>query len=465
MLYLNTILPDYVDVDSLEKKLKENGFNPKLKYRIQAFIHYILTRHRSLKFIKRDESKEITEWLNIHHLDRRLILGQKDYTALVELFDGVLYEVRKNEKGEPDVIENVRSMGFKLLNYTKQKTLKLPDSWSVTLLERARTKAVFNDKYYHHVIAMTDKFRLRNTSQSLNDVDVFLGKNTQQFNSYLTPKLFVELFNTNELIFPKCDNYGNRLHTKVSSLPKILRKHLYIEGFESEKLACIDFKNSQPFIFGNINYKLLGKHIPECKEAIDILKNHSCKSDFKAYAKLTQEGLFYEDFVDKLNHEFNSQVSRDDAKKMFMYVLFCNYNAAESLIKNAKLKFEPVEMFGEKGNGTDEFKAQCYYVFKKYYPSVHQSIIELKSLNWRGISTSKSIHYSQNCLLLQRYESALFYRVIIPYLVAHQHYYYTTVHDSIICFEKEAESIKTLIIGGFNGVGQVSPKFDLKYYA
>lgn len=311
---------------------------------------------------------------------------------------------------------------------------------------------------------MTDKFKLLENEESLLAVSVFLKNNRKRFHESFTPEQFISMFNDNELVIPKCDKYGNRLHTKVSSLPKTLRKHLYIEGFEKLKLASVDFKNSQPFIFGHLNYKLLGKHIPDCHQAIEILKRHLFKSDFKHYSMLTQEGKLYEDFVENINNEFNSSVTRDEAKKMFMYVLYCNYFAAEKLIKSDKLKFEPVVMFNSKGEGTDEFKAQCYYVFKKYYPSVHQCITEMKKLNWRSLSTSKSIHYSQNCLLSQKYESALVYREISPSLIENKHYYYTTVHDSFICFAKDAKSIERLITDKFKAIGQVVPKFDIEYY-
>jgi hypothetical protein len=140
------------------------------------------------------------------------------------------------------------------------------------------------------------------------------------------------------------DQSGYRLHTNISNLRKVLRKHLKYDG---KRLIAFDLKNSQPFFLnvllsprfwkGNsqsnhLNYKQLqgplgtleGLGMRSTKHTLTMRESFESQygATFHLFKKLTLEGNLYEYLANKHSERTGKTLSRDEIKKMLIGLFF-----------------------------------------------------------------------------------------------------------------------------------------------
>lgn len=173
----------------------------------------------------------------------------------------------------------------------------------------------------------------------------------------------------------------SRCHTNCTILKKHIRKnYLTIDGCH---LREMDVKNSQPFFFSLFMKEQLGK--------VELEKNE----EFKRYIESTQNGLIYEEIMDKFY-----MTNRDEAKHLLYVVLF----------------------------GKNHIDSEYDKKFKQLYPAVHNFIVDVKrnDMNYKIMSHR----------LQQRESDFIFNRVVKKIYAKFPHIKLFTVHDSI-CYQEQ----------------------------
>jgi hypothetical protein len=183
-------------------------------------------------------------------------------------------------------------------------------------------------------------------------------------------------------IFFRFDNYG-RVHTNFTILKKEIRQqYLTIEDC---LLTEFDLKNSQPLFFALLLKQEIGSQNfnQECWRFYELVKN----------------GLIYDDLISK------HQLPREKIKLLFYKVLF--------------------------GNNNEENEEN--QIFKIYYPTVYNYLLEIKSIN---------NSYREMSHQLQKMESDfIFGRVVKDLILKYPYVKLFTVHDSIVVPQKYEEEV------------------------
>lgn len=221
-----------------------------------------------------------------------------------------------------------------------------------------------------------------------------------------------------------------RLHNRLLELPKECLGFLRLDG---EKLAEIDLKNSQPALLlnilaGNIDVTNQEWTIFDFIDEVDLetLRKEFADNNsvYNKLLKSAQEGRVYETLMD-----LQEGVTRDEAKKIMMLVLFSGYKSWSKKF----LESNPILQY-----------------WKDTYPLLHDIIIKLKkgfyhALKKEGLEhpliADKSPYMASKALLpvfLQRVESSLFIDNILEDL-NEKGIIAISKHDAIIC--KESESV------------------------
>lgn len=176
-------------------------------------------------------------------------------------------------------------------------------------------------------------------------------------------------------IYFKFDSYG-RMHTNFTNLKKEIRNNFLT--IDNNPLYEIDLKNSQPLFFTKI-----------LKDEISV---ENFDSNCKRFVELVENGLIYEELIDKID-----SIQTKEQSKILMYkVLF----------------------------GTNNLKNKDNKEFKKIFPSVFSHLIELKSID----DSYKELSHT-----LQRLESDFIFGNVVKTIKNKYPYIrLITVHDSII---------------------------------
>lgn len=232
----------------------------------------------------------------------------------------------------------------------------------------------------------------------------------------------------------RMDNSGMRLHTSITSCPKLLRNYISIEG---QPLVSIDIKNSQPYMLlalfnpehiGNprrTRYTLNQPISPTLQVPISdlpasnissIILRHSSviqsSIEFQEYRKMVTNGTIYEQFVDLMKidpKELEMGFSpRDTVKFRFM---LCFYSAN-----------------GSRSGGMKP-------LFRSKFPKIYSLMCDLKEM-----------HHNTLAILLQRVESILVLDKICGRISQEKCYVpLFTVHDSILTTSEYVEYVKGIV--------------------
>lgn len=252
---------------------------------------------------------------------------------------------------------------------------------------------------------------------------------------------FMQALANGEIGWNTVDGFGERYHNPLTVIPKEYRKYLRFKGREDTPLVILDFSNSQPYFSSIVgNGDLLQKLLPEFLPLTQTFHTANEKEDYRLYQQLCCEGLIYEYFP----------LDRDIVKiRMFSSVLF------------AKKQLRSKE--------DREFKNQ----FRKLFPTVVDIAHRLRKFNEFDLPGLKEIinpigkkrkyhgtndsHKIMSCMM-QRTESRIMFRHIVPEMIKQGIQQFLTIHDSFILLPEHEQQVRQIIADVFDSLGVSAPK-------
>lgn len=199
------------------------------------------------------------------------------------------------------------------------------------------------------------------------------------------------------------DVTGRRVHTNISNLMKDVRQDLYLET--GEEMVNLDVPNSQPLLLCVLLLQHFGKDVP---------------TDVLDYIQACEKGEIYERLMVQMGLNPDDKAARNKFKKRMFKCVFYGQN------KNAE--------------NYEEWKA-----FRSKYGAVADFITDQKRVDYKSLSHR-----------MQRAESALIIDDVIRTIAENhspEHFFATTIHDSIICTQDNAEYVRGLMVAAFKRVG------------
>lgn len=259
---------------------------------------------------------------------------------------------------------------FYKIKVTDKLITKKMNNWK--LKQRAEAEAAGAD--YLHLFENIWKIDIK-YGQAIS----YLNKNYVPFSDeYEARKLMIELIKERDIFF-KVDKKGNRAHTNLTNLASDLRQFI---TFDDKRLAQVDLKNSQPFLFNLL-----------IKDKIDW-RNKSQVDEYQKFKKLTEEGKFYEFLMNEFGVE---EDKRKEFKLLFFGRVFFDVNRTE-LKKEEKL-------------------------FQSLFPTIFGFIREFKQEDYTNLA-----------IQLQRAESGIIINDCIRRIRTEKpDMFVSTIHDSIVC--------------------------------
>lgn len=257
------------------------------------------------------------------------------------------------------------------------------------------------------------------------------------------------------------DEFGNRLHTNLTNLPKELRNFLSYDG---QNLVSIDIRNSQPYMSLPVMTKKFwqSKPIPGKPTLLridrDMYKNRRwdkykrnniimfndspemlASSDFQLseFVKNVTNGSFYEHLISVFDKSqsidlgTSEQEKRVNVKRMVLTVLFDFDNKFYNKAENS-----------------------AYQAFKKEFPTVSKVFRHIKEGGYRSLAK-----------ILQKIESFLILSVICKRISKETpHIPIFTIHDSIVTTKGNEEYVQSVMKEELEkGIG-IAPKFSIEYW-
>jgi hypothetical protein len=240
----------------------------------------------------------------------------------------------------------------------------------------------------------------------------------------------------------KIDCFGERMHTPIKTVSKLMRPFMFFEGHKDEDIVSIDIRNSQLY-FVNFLFDpaIVDTIIPEFSIITAFTSKYKDEEDVKRFRELTTNGTIYTSWQNtrKLN-------TRDEAKGELFSLLFSTVYSPSP--------------------GRKEFK--------KLYPNIWKCFDFIKSLsdeqlkfipktyaNKKG-KYSDGLFYKNLSCSLQRLESRVFLKNVCKDLVSAGIAPFLTVHDSIFILSKNQNLAEEIIRDGFNKLGLCPPKFKIE---
>jgi hypothetical protein len=241
----------------------------------------------------------------------------------------------------------------------------------------------------------------------------------------------------NRDIFYSVDTTAGRFHSNITTMPKLLRSFLRIDG---EQLVNIDIKNSQPFL-SIILLSNPAKVAPFTKNSAFALLLRTLKvpqkQDVSKYISLVVSGQLYEYLMSEFSNE-GINLTRSDTKVEVLRILF----ARNRLPKNDKAR-------------------KARRVFIRCFPTVHRTFSKIRGRE-KGDSFS---NFKRFAILLQRIESHLILRVILkrinqemPGTIA------LTIHDSIMTKNDPicVEAVSKILLDEISKFIGYQPKIEIE---
>ena len=445
-------IPDYIIADDIENqilnifpninKVKKN-LSQIWTERILIFLYQIYrgTLHNPKALEKGQISEEQLHYTQIDKNKKNSILstGGKYRAKIEEEIIDKLVTIRKtiiNDEIRPFYIPHEKCIEYGLI--------RLPENYVDYILRTQQAKTVQlkieeqeltstlrsseEIQYRRTIIDNTKRITLLNNHSSR----ATLSKRCKKLG--ITPTEYISNFNQNFFANNVCDNYGHRLHHKLTNINSGLIQHIRLEG---ESLKVIDIVNSQPFFSSILSSNLINALIrlyPEffyLKAIVPIIKKFEMNKDYQLYSQLCNNGNLYEAIMRGYKQQFSKVINRKTAKETVFTCMFSDY-------KNHKYK---------KKSKKEEIK-----MFRKAFPSIYgmfnefQKISLMQKVLVRNNNT-EAIHKNVS-LILQRVES----KIMIDYIgraLSENNIFFTTIHDAIITTPDNVEEVKRILTKKF----------------
>lgn len=287
-----------------------------------------------------------------------------------------------------------------------------------------------------------------------------LAEKKKTFEKYRGFRMLATRLEEKSYYFNK-DEFGNRLHTNLTNLPKELRNFLSYDG---QNLVSIDIRNSQPYMSIPLLSKKFwqSKPIPgkptlfkidsnmykdrkwdKYKRNIIIMFNDSSEilssSDFQLaeFVKNVTNGTFYEHLISVFDKSQSIDLGtsepekRVNVKKMVLTVLFDFDNKFYNKAENS-----------------------AYQAFRKEFPTVSKIFRHVKEGGYRSLAK-----------ILQKIESYLILSVICKRISKETpHIPIFTIHDSIVTTAGNEEYVQSVMKEELEKAIGLAPKFSIEYW-
>lgn len=257
---------------------------------------------------------------------------------------------------------------------------------------------------------------------------------------------YVDYLNDSEELYSFHDYFGERLQHYKLNIPKVLRYcALYFEGYKEQKVVELDLANSQPFFLCCLTPEIIKRIIPEChsKELVDIVVKMRQSESFRRFRASCIAGTLKADFC-KI---FGSKFSETEIKEIIFAVMYCNYEK-----KNSKYRMQ-------------------LDAFKNEYPDVYEALAAIKKLDWQHLKencSKRTIHkgsYTNASMIIQRLESRIMLLHLVPAINRDElieNMTFFTIHDSVVCLERDKKRVEELIKKTFKELGLDQPMINQK---
>jgi hypothetical protein len=217
----------------------------------------------------------------------------------------------------------------------------------------------------------------------------------------------------------KRDDKGRRIYTNLTGLKKELRQFLNYDG---ERLVELDIANSQPYFlnmllsdnfFTELNtdffpfFKVININSKKCMELAGVKSE-----DIDLYRRETSNGNFYSFLNKPFERALNKPLSEKEVKGIVFEIFFSrnNYNSKE-------LKL-------------------CKVAFAEIFPTLNNLMFEIKK-----------VKHNSFAILMQKIEAHIMLNIIATKIIdQHPNTPIFTIHDSIMCMEKDKMFIKQILI-------------------
>jgi len=332
---------------------------------------------------------------------------------------------------------------LKMLNFSQRKKDDEDD-------EQAKyMRGIINDNY-KHVINQTSNLFLVPSNEAL----AYVTNECKRLNNPNPAEYYFTYFNSSPIKSIGVDAFGNRLHSVITNMAKIIRKCLRYQSSPAVRTIEIDIVNSQPFFLSAVTSELIAKYVPVASEAIPIFCKYENDNNFIKFKNYCRDGRIYEYLQAAYELDYGSvckgtkEEQRDFTKTLTYSALFGDYELKDNTVLAGIKEIDAIK------------KQQFYLVFKEQFKAVYNLFKEVKALQWSFTVNNKGERkqYANNCLLAQRLESGVMYNQIISACVGSGYEEITTVHDCLLVREDEYSEIKEIAEKAFNEIN-LSPKF------
>ncbi len=246
----------------------------------------------------------------------------------------------------------------------------------------------------------------------------------------------------------KVDDFGERLHSHITNLPKRFRPAIRFKGYEDTPLVCIDLKCSQPYFSSILTTgKIFDELLPEFYPMSKLINELSMQPDYVHYRHLCERGKF-NSFLATIRG-VDSAVAKIEFFKAVIY---------------SKRKISPADAAMR-----NEFKRFFPGVFKFFMSAKRLTEIDLPELQHIIKETKGKYRASNNShkilpCLLQRLESRTV-QLIAEKLIAGGLTPYLTIHDAFLVLPEHVEQAVDIINATFNELGVNPPALHIKNLA
>lgn len=187
----------------------------------------------------------------------------------------------------------------------------------------------------------------------------------------------------------------------------------------------------------------------------------------KAFRQLCQKAEIYPFFQKKFLEEFGITITDGESKQVFCRGFFGDYTIAPVLDREQdKILKKGLPLHQANGKLNGNFTILSIWIIRKHFPTLFKINKELKDLNWLhlipGMSEKDYKQYANNCLLLQRVESAIILKRISKDLID-KGIIFITIHDSFIFLKSNEWEVKRVIKENFKRLGMQPPKLKLNH--
>ncbi|MBS1623439.1 MAG: hypothetical protein JST83_05430 [Bacteroidetes bacterium] len=430
---------------SAEKMTKGTHLVPD---RLRAITHQIFLSWVKYKRIQKESAGSKGELVDCFAVYSELLkeIGSENYAAYIRLLEthNIVERVR-NDDGQLSYATGGHSARFRWAKPVGRTKL----SFRFEVITDHRTiKSILRSRDRHATVAVKipDVIEAnREVFEQLRQFTgqaVFLSSDFETVSHAIKP-LFSEQVMNGSLSWHSVCSFGNRYHTQFTSLPKEFRQYIRFKDDMDAVPIMLDFANSQPYfssiIAGN---DLIEKLAPEFLPLKPLISNCCSASDFLHYKALCATGKLYDHFTTA------STLSRQDVKDyLFKAVLF-----AKKSVRGKDFIFRRD--------------------FQKVFPSVVAMADAIRNLDEHDLPLLKDIirpanvkfksrysNHSHKILpaLMQRLESRIIYRYIVPDMIAAGLGPFITIHDAFIILPSHEQEARNIISTCFERFGVQPP--------